>query len=174
MSLLPLALGVLIPGGGLGIAILKFGAGKVFGRIGGAAKGAASAAGGVNWAKVLPLILIALLVIALLVTRHTLAGTKDHLAKEQARVVKLVDALQVTQTSLDGALGQINDNNKRIEAANAALQTARQEAAANDARANARYEATKGAVARLEASAGAKGLPPCRVSDEARRAMEGL
>jgi uncharacterized protein YlxW (UPF0749 family) len=117
---------------------------------------------------------IALLLIALLLTRHTLANTKhDRDQWKDTAAVRLAN-LKTTTASLNGARAQIDDDNKRIEAANQALQTARQEAAAADARANARYEATKGAVARLEASAGAKGLPPCKVSDEARRALEGL
>jgi chromosome segregation ATPase len=112
--------------------------------------------------------------IALMLTRHTLANTKhDRDQWKDTAAVRLAN-LRTTTESLNGARAQIDDNNKRIEAANAQLQTARQEAAAADARANARYEATRGAVARLEASAATKGLPPCKVSQEAAHALDGL
>jgi hypothetical protein len=117
---------------------------------------------------------MALLLIALLLTRHTLANTKhDRDQWKDTAAVRLAN-LKTTQTSLDGALAQINDNNKRVEAANQALQLAEREAAAADARANARYEATGATIERLKASAAGKGQAPCKVSQEALQALGGL
>jgi uncharacterized protein YlxW (UPF0749 family) len=117
---------------------------------------------------------MALLLIALLLTRHTLANTKhDRDQWKDTAAVRLAN-LKTTQTSLDGALAQINDTNKRVEAANQALQLAEREAAAADARANARYEATGATIERLKASAAGKGQSPCKVSQEALQALGGL
>lgn len=117
---------------------------------------------------------IALLFVALMLTRHTLASTKDHLAACNDKRAKLEQNLKITTASLVEALGHIDENNKRVEAAGAQLQAAKQEAAADEARANERYRATDGTVKRLEASARDKTLPACKVSQAAAQAMEGL
>jgi hypothetical protein len=117
---------------------------------------------------------IALLLIALLVTRHTLANTKaerdqwhDKFSQEKAQFA-------IEKESLDGARAEINANNARIAAAGAELQREKQEAAANEAALNERYKAVGASVKRLEASAGNRSLPPCRVSQEALNALGGL
>jgi chromosome segregation ATPase len=117
---------------------------------------------------------LVVLLIALGITRHTLAGTKADLAACNKDRIVLTEKLRTTQTSLDGALAQINDNNARIEAANKALETNRQQAAADLARANARWEAAKSSVGALEASAKDHTQPPCKVSQRAAQALEGL
>lgn len=117
---------------------------------------------------------MALLVAGILITRHTLS-LRTHRLEECNRKVAAVEVkLQVTQTSLDGALAQINDNNKRIEAANVRREQDKQQAAADLARANARYEATGARVKSLEGSARRTDLPACQVSPTALEGLAGL
>lgn len=84
------------------------------------------------------------------------------------------EKLHVTQDSLDLALAQISDNNRRIREAADKLNEAKQQAAADQARADARWDAQKGRVAALEASARDNTQEPCKVSQRASQALEGL
>jgi chromosome segregation ATPase len=117
---------------------------------------------------------MALLLVALLLTRHTLAGTKGDLAACNDQRAKLEERLQTTTASLKEALDHIGESNKMVEAAGAKLQLAKQEAAASEARSNARYEPTGASVKRLEALARDKSQPACKVSESAAHALEGL
>ena len=78
-----------------------------------------------------------------------------HLKDWQTSELKLT----ISNTSLNECNGHIADNNKRIEAANARLEQMKQQAAADQARADARWEASKGRVSDLEASARRTDLP---------------
>ncbi len=80
----------------------------------------------------------------------------------------------VTTSSLNTCLAKIEDNNKRITAANDRLESDRRQAAADEAAANARQAASKARVASLEASARDNSQDGCKVSGEALRALEGL
>ncbi len=82
--------------------------------------------------------------------------------------------LTVSNTSLKECNGHIADNNKRIAAQADQFVKDKQQAAADLARANARWESTGRAVGALEASAKRTDLPACRVSEIALKSLEGL
>jgi hypothetical protein len=162
MSILGIALPLLGGGGAITAALFFIGPAKLLAFV------------MENWK---PLLLGAVVLAGFLYVRHLQNEAKDarqDSARWQGLFRQEKAAFAVEKVSLDGALSRITDNNRRIKVAADELAREKQEAAAADARANARYEATKGAVARLEASAARKGLPPCVVSDEARRALGDL
>jgi hypothetical protein len=162
MSILGIALPLLGGGGAIGLALFFLGPQKVLAFI------------VANWK---PLAIGAVLLLGFLYVRHLQNEAKDARA-DSARWQGLFHqekaAFAIEKVSLDGALVRINDNNRRIKAAADELAREKQEAAAADARANARYEATGASVKRLEQSAATKGLPPCKVSQEAAHALDGL
>ena len=96
----------------------------------------------------------------------------------RARHLKDLNAAELrhsfTTASLNTCTGQIKDNNRRISEAAAALERQRSEATAALARADARWEASRGRVSALEASARDGTQPPCKVSERASGALEGL
>lgn len=93
-----------------------------------------------------------------------------HLKKEQTAELKL----SISNTSLNQCNAHIADNNRRISEANARLEQTKQQAAADVARANARWEETGARVKSLQASARDKTQPPCKVSEIALKGLEGL
>lgn len=102
------------------------------------------------------------------------AGEQRHSEKLQKRVTETELRLTISNTSLKSCSIQIEDNNRRIKAANDRLQQDRERAAADKAAADARYEAQRATVSALEASARRADLPACKVSGEALKALEGL
>jgi hypothetical protein len=185
MSLLGIGLSVVgLGSGGLLAGIAKFGARKVFGKIGSAARAGADKAKAVDWGKVyrtvallgLPL-LIFLAVYEWSEARH--AGKQ--LGAEQKRVAGLVRvnaaevaAHLVTKQSLADALDKIDDTNRRIAAAGADLERSKQEAAANEARLAGQFKVTKATIDTLRDDAARKDRVPCKVSPAAAKALEGL
>ena len=96
----------------------------------------------------------------------------------RARHLKDLNAAElrhsITTASLNTCTGQIKDNNRRIAEAAGRLETDKQQAAADLARANARWERSRASVSTLEASARSTGQPACTTSQAARGALEGL
>ncbi len=80
----------------------------------------------------------------------------------------------VTAASLNACNGYIDAANKRVAEQAKRLEQDKQQAAADKARSDARWEASKGRVASLEASARRTDLPACQVSPGALSALEGL
>ena len=121
-----------------------------------------------------PAVPILLLSVALMLAIHSRKNVKAELEQSKQQRVRVEESLKVTIASLQGATAQINDNNRRIRAAAARFDQAKQQAAADLARANARWEATGRTVNALEASARNNSLPPCRMSERALDALKGL
>lgn len=89
MSVLSIALGLLIPGGGLVWAVAKFGAGAVFGGIGKKLKAAAGWAAD-HWRVVLPVVIAAAAVVYILILR----GDLRHERKINGQQAALITAVK--------------------------------------------------------------------------------
>lgn len=172
MSLLTLGLGLLIPGGIVG-AVLKFGAGAVFGGLGKAVKGVAGWAAA-HWQLTLALVAIGAAVFYGLHQRQE----ARHQAKLAANFEGLYHGEQaahaITLRSLAGAKAEIADNNRRIAAAAAELAREQAEWARDKATLEQRWHHTAATIAALEADARRTDTDPCTVSDEAKRALEDM
>lgn len=123
-----------------------------------------------NWRS----LLLAGMVCALGIMWLLYGAEKQRSAKWEARAAAEIAAHDVTRSSLAGARSHIDDNNRRIAEANQRLEDARRNAAANEARANARWRSTAETIAELEAAARDGSGAPCEVSPGALRALEGL
>jgi hypothetical protein len=117
---------------------------------------------------------IAILLVLLLVTRVQRDHARADLQASLKLNGRLTEQLEITAASLNGALARIDDSNRRILAAAAQLDQAKQRAAADQARADERWKGSGRTVAALEASAKAETGDPCTVSDAAAQALEGL
>lgn len=117
---------------------------------------------------------VIVLIIMLLDARGDARHWEKKAERRQELLVEERQAHSITRQSLAGARGQIDDNNRRIEEANKRLEEARRTAAADEARAAARWRSTAATIAELEAAARDGGGEPCEVSPEALRALEGL
>lgn len=118
------------------------------------------------------------IIAALVIALGIVMWRADAISGQRDKALEAVGAckanLATTQTSLDGALGHIEDSNRRVTEAAARLEQTKREAAAAEAAANARWERTRASVAALEASARDHSQPACEASSEALRALEGL
>lgn len=185
MSILRIALGIVgLGGGGLGIAVAKWGAHLVFGRIGSVARAGADRAKAVDWGKVYRTVALLGLPVMLFLAVYEWSEARHagkQLTQEQGRVAGLVRvnaaevaAHLVTKQSLSDALGKINDTNRRIAAAGVDLDQAKRDVAASEARLAAAAKPTDAAIAELNRSAAGPRTTPCKLSPAAAKALEGL
>lgn len=173
MSLLTLALGIILPGAGIGGLVLKFGAKALLGGLGRrlAAIGGWAAT---HWQATLALLAAAVLGFYVLHLR----GEVRHQAKLAENYAGLYHGEQtahaITLKSLAAANGEIRDNNLRIAAAAAELQREQAEWARDKAALEQGWHRTAATIAALEADAKRTDTDPCSVSDEAKRALEDM
>lgn len=121
-----------------------------------------------------PAIPIVLALITFSVLQGQVSGAREERDAYRQKMVQLTERLNVTTASLNGALAQIGASNRRIAAAAAELEKARGRAAADQARADERWRATKGTVDALTAEARRTDRDPCVLSQSARAALEKL
>lgn len=120
---------------------------------------------------VLPIMAMAAYVAVLRGQVHDRDASIDALKVERTQ---LEDRNGVTQASLDGALGRITQLNADADERARQYQSSLAGARASEARMAERYRSTAATVAALEASARDGSKDPCRVSDAAHSALEGL
>lgn len=130
--------------------------------------------GGIDWVKIWWVVPLGAAIVFALIERGEAAHQRKLDQRDAAGWAGEKKAHQVTKASLDGALAQIADNNKRVIAAAAELEREKGQAAADLARANERWRSTKAGVDALNADARDPRRAPCTVSAEAKRALEGL
>jgi hypothetical protein len=167
------AVGTLVPGAGIAIAIWKkFGKDEV---LGGLKKGA-------SWLFLHPMALVAIAAVIFgLYERHGRHSAEAKIPALQQRAANshtafLLEkkAFATEKASLDTALGHIADNNKRILAQAADLDQAKRDDAANIARNGKLAQSTDARIARLKAISADVHRAPCTLSDEAKKGLDGL
>jgi hypothetical protein len=156
---------------GLALGIAAKSAGGLLFRAG---AGALRLAGGVDWAKIWWVVPLCAAIVFALIERHEGVHQRKLDQRDAAGWAAEKKAHAITKASLDGALAQIADNNRRVDAATAELEREKRQAAADLAQADEKWRTTKAGVDVLNADARDPSRKPCTVSAEAKRALEGL
>jgi hypothetical protein len=159
------------PMSGLAFGIAAKSAGGFLFRAG---AGALRLVSGIDWAKMWWIVPLGAAIVFALVERGEAVHLRKLDQRDAAGWAGEKKAHAVTKASLDRALAQIADNNKRVDAAAAELGREKARAAADLAQADARWRTTKAGVDALEADARDLKRAPCTVSAAAKQALEGL
>jgi phosphoglycolate phosphatase-like HAD superfamily hydrolase len=171
MGILTALIGAAVPGAGLAIAVAKFGAKTVFGKIGGAISS-------IPWAKVWWLIPIALALgfglyrdFQYRKIERKIPALEQRAANSHTAFLLEKKAFATEKASLDAANRLLDANNKRILAEAADFDQAKRDAAAAQAKNAKLAQSTNARIAELQTAA-THHTAPCTLSSAARKALE--